>query len=105
MRSKKKNEKALKRARKRLIQFRALTAVHLLADRSCDICKFNSKNEVHDSLQNKLYWSTWSRNKGFQWWSSSYPEPKESCKKFMNNQKFKFYKICHLFEEREIYEN
>jgi len=63
MRSKKKNEKSLKRARKRLIQFRALTAIHLLADRSCDICRFNSKNEVHNSL----------KNPSFQWWSSSYP--------------------------------
>ncbi len=95
MRSKKKNEKSLKRARKRLIQFRALTAIHLLADRSCDICRFNSKNEVHNSL----------KNPSFQWWSSSYPEPKESCKKFMNNQKFKVDKICHLFEERESDEN
>lgn len=85
---KKKNEKSLKRARKRAMYFRALTAVHLLADRSCDICKNNSKNEVID----QKYYT----------WSSSYPERENFCKRFQD-QKFKTDKICHMFEpQREI---
>jgi hypothetical protein len=86
MNRKKKNERALKRAKARAQNFRALTAMYIIAEKSCDICSHNTKNEK------KKYQNTWS-------WSSSNHEIQYYCNRFIKDFKSG---ICHMFEDLEV---
>ena len=88
---KKQNERHLKRAKNRALDFKSKVTVFVLAGMTCHECSFNSENG--EKPPNNFTWSI-SYDPGHKKYSPY-------CKRYLRPYNFPSDNICHMFEEIE----